>query len=72
MSEYVIRVRQDPDGYRATVLEAQIGSQLDVRTLPTGAAGIGRAATAPAAVIQAVIAARLPQTPTNPRRPYAC
>jgi hypothetical protein len=42
MQEYVVRVRRTAEGeYRATVREVAPGVPLDVRTLPTGAAGIG-------------------------------
>jgi hypothetical protein len=61
MQEYVVRVRRTPEGeYRATVREVAPGVPLDVRTVPTGAAGIGAAATQPAAILSAVIAARIP------------
>jgi hypothetical protein len=61
MTEYVIRVRQSADGtHRATLREVAPGVPLDVRTVPNGAAGIGAAATQPAAILSAVIAARIP------------
>jgi hypothetical protein len=73
MTEYVVRVRHTADGYSATVREVAAGVALDVRTLPTGAAGIGAARTAPAAILAAVCAAHIPAIPTEPRRsPYAC
>lgn len=68
MTEYVVRVRPTADGYSATVREVAAGVALDVRTIPTGAAGIGTARTAPAAILAAVIAARIPAVPSEPRR----
>lgn len=73
MREYVIRVRQSPDGYRATVREVAAGCSLDVVTLPSGVASVGAAQTAPAAILAAVVAADIPAVPSESRRaPYAC
>jgi hypothetical protein len=65
---YVIHVCPSADGYRATVREAE-QDQLDPRTVRAGAAGHGTAATAPAAILAALIAARIPALTDAPRQP---
>jgi hypothetical protein len=61
MTEYVIRVRQSAEGeYRATLKEVAPGVPLDVRSLPTSACSVGTASTHAAAIVSAVIAARIP------------
>lgn len=72
MTEYVVRVTPCEDGYEAVVREVAPGVALDVRTIPTGATGSGIAGTAPAAIVRAILAARIPVVTTNRRRPYAC
>lgn len=70
MQEYLLRVRQNGDAYTAS-LTAMSPAHPDERIM-LGGPSIGTASSAPAAVLAAVVNARIPHF-TEPRRsPYAC
>jgi hypothetical protein len=66
MREYVIRLRAVADGYQATVREISPSQPRDGRSVPGTLPGVGTARTVPAAILQAVVNARVALIPTDP------
>ena len=58
MQEYVVRVKATQDGYAATIRQHKPTPHPDVRMI-VGQAGTGHGKTAPAAMLAAIINARI-------------
>jgi hypothetical protein len=74
MTDYFVRVTQTPEGiHQAVVRQAAAGIPCDVIVDPRQPVGHGEAATIPAAVLAALLDARLGEVERPARRaPYAC
>lgn len=62
MREYLLRLRQSTDGFTATIREFAVASHPEVRAI-TGPVSSGSGATAPAAMLAAIVAHQIPEIP---------
>ena len=69
MSDFLLRVRPDADGFTATLSELAARHRDELATVGTPAQG--RASTVNGAVLAAVIAARIPAIPASRLLRYA-
>jgi hypothetical protein len=70
--EYLMRVRPAPNGFSATLRQFAQTSHPEVRAV-IGPIATGSGATAPAAMVAAVVAAHLPELPAAVREShYGC